>query len=119
MWAKILNVCLAASVLLSIALGIYIVTYDKECERIHLDVISKISNWIPEEEGAKEIAAAYIGLAKDWEEQENPRYDAEVIFNEKEYEWIVIFSPKLSDCEERIIGIRKDYGVITEYENMP
>lgn len=112
----ILYVCLGISVLLSLVLCIYIVKYDAECERVHLDVINRDYDTVSEAEGAKKIAAAYLGLEEDWELKENPAYDAEVIFNESGYEWIVIFSPTGSESDkERVVGIRKDYGIIAEY----
>ena len=118
MRTKILYTCLGISVLLSIVLYIYIVKYDAECEREHLDVINRDYDTISEAEGAKKIAAAYLGLEEDWELQENPVYDAEVTFNESGYEWIVIFSPKSSESDkERVVGIRKDRGIITEYDS--
>lgn len=118
MRTKILYICLGISVLLSLVLCIYIAKYDAECEREHLDVINRDYDTISEAEGAKKIAAAYLGLEEDWELQENPVYDAEVTFNESGYEWIVIFSPNSSGSDkERVIGIRKDYGIITEYDS--
>lgn len=119
MRTKILYVCLGISALLSLVLYIYIVKYDAKCERVHLDVINRDGDIVSEAEGAKKIAAAYLGLKEDWELQENPIYDAEVTFDESCYEWIVIFSPNDSESDkERVVGIRKDYGIIAEYDSI-
>lgn len=119
MKTKILYACLAISVLISFALCIYIVKYDAECERVHLNVVNRDGNTVSEAEGAKKIAEAYLGLEENWELQDNAIYDVEVTFNESDYEWIIVFSPKTTEIEKaRYVGIRRDNGIITEYDSM-
>lgn len=113
---KILYICLGISLFTSIFLGIYITKCEPVCERIHLDVIDRSIDYISDEQMAIDIAEACLGLDENWELQKNPIFDVKVIYSEESYEWIVVFLPRdLEKVEKRIIGIRRDYGNITDY----
>ena len=126
METKILYACIGISVIAGLFLGFYIMIYKPACERHHVDEIYRDMRSIDEvnsEEGAAEIAAACLNIAYDYESQETPDYDVEVIFNELSYEWIVIFTPK--DPEQdgtKMAAIRRDFGTVnvlseTEYDH--
>lgn len=118
---KILYVCIGISAIAGLFLGFYIMIYKPACERYHVDEINRNVNWVESEEGAAEIAAACLNLAYDYESQEAPDYDVEIIFNELSYEWIVIFTPKDSEQDgTKMAAIRRDFGTVnvlsgTEY----
>lgn len=111
---KIVKVLFVISVLSNIFLGVYIVRMDKECHRWHIDEIHKNVDLYPDADAATEIAEACIGMEK---EQAEEVYDVQIIYNKPEHEWIITFEPKEEGTEDRrVIGIRRDNGIITEYD---
>ena len=113
---KIIHICLLASFFINVILGSYIVIYNPICEREHLDVVYRSYNWVSNEEMAQELAEACLGLEDDWELQDNPKYEVEVIFCDSRYEWIVVFIPRGTEKGEmKIVGVRRDHGTITNY----
>lgn len=114
---KVLCSCLILSALVNIFLAGYSITYIPTCERRHLEVIDRTKDWVPSEEMAKGLAGASIGLEDGWEDQNDFFYIAECTYNEERYEWIIIFTPRDEGAEEkRVVGIRKDLGLITIYQ---
>ena len=110
---KILYVCIGISSILGLFLGFYIMIYKPACERYHVDEIYRNIDSVNCEEGAAELAAACLKIEYDFESQEAPDYDVEVIFNELSYEWIVIFTSKESGQDEiKMAAIRRDFGTV-------
>ena len=117
MWEEALCICLGLSVFTNVFLIGYSITYEPQCERMHLEDINRKKDRVPSEEMAKGLAGASIGLEDDWEEQDNFFYVVECSYNEERYEWIVIFTPRdVGAVEKRVVGIRRDLGLITIYQ---
>lgn len=115
---KILWFCLVISVLTTAFLTGYITAYEPDCKREHMEIVDRKHDWVPTEEFARGIAGASIGLGDKWETQDNVFYTVECIYNEERYEWIVVFTPIEDENtgRKRIVGIRRDIGLITIYQ---
>lgn len=115
MKSKFLYACLGISICMNIFLGGYTLMNPPVCEYTHIDVIDRTKDYYKKDEAVR-LAAASFGLEEDWETQENPVYDVEVVENTETYEWVVIFTPKNpEEGVETRIGVRRDIGIITYY----
>ena len=116
---KILYACISISILINALLVIHIINMEPPCEHIHYDDIDKTNDIVPDEETARRIAETVLRMEKSaWGLKEDYNYYTDITYNEAGHEWIVIFSPKSSESDkERVVGIRKDRGIITEYDS--
>lgn len=110
----IVRVFFIISIILNILLGVHIVRMDKECQRSHVDEINRGIDWYPDADAATEIAEACIGMDQSHAEAV---YNIQITYRESIHEWIIAFEPKDEGTQDtRVIGIRRDTGVITEYD---
>ena len=111
---KIVTVLFIISIISNILLGVYIGRMDKECHRWHVDKVDKNVDWYPDADAVTEIAEACIGMEQS---QAETVYDVQTVYNELNHEWIITFEPKDEGTEDRrVIGIRRDNTIITEYD---
>lgn len=121
---KVLYGSFCVSVCTIIVLSLYIVNREPICERLHLDEIDRTKNIVSDEEMAKDIAELYIRGREKKENYEGEdirslevTYNVEVIFNEKDYEWIVGYTTIPPEGHyildgEFAIRIRRDNGMV-------
>lgn len=110
------------SIFIIIILCVYIVKREPVCEQVHLDVIDRSKELIPDEETALKIADAIISVDKDVEWNEDFTYEVSVSFDEEAYEWLVTYGPtmpgKVIFDGGKYIWIRKDTGQVHKwYQN--
>lgn len=111
---KIVTVLFVISIISNMLLRVYIDRMDKECHRWHVDKIDKNVDWYPDADAVTEIAEACIGMEQS---QAETVYDVQTVYNELDHEWIITFEPKEEGAEDRrVIGIRRDNTIITEYD---
>lgn len=111
---KIVTVLFGISIISNILLGVYIDRMDKECHRWHVDKVDKNVDWYPDADAVTEIAEACIGMDQS---QAEAVYDVQTVYSESNHEWIITFEPKEEGAEDRrVIGIRRDNTIITEYD---
>lgn len=114
---KIAGICLGICILISTFLLGYSMAYTPACERSHLEEIDRDYDCVPEGAMALELAGASVGFENNWTLQEDFAYAAECTYNEERYEWIVIFTPQQGETGgKRVVGIRRDIGLITIYQ---
>lgn len=111
------------SVLLNIALGIYLDMREPKCEHIHLDEIERTKNVIPNEKVAEKIAEIFMNSQEGklaW--GHGIEYGVDVTYDDQNYEWVVYYDAN-ANVEEGLmildankkIWIRRDYGIVTGF----
>lgn len=116
---KILYACLSISILINAQLVMYIINMEPPCEHIHYDDIDRTKDIVPDEDTVRRIAETVLRMEKSAWGLKEDHYYTDITYNEAGHEWIVIFSSNSSGSDkERVIGIRKDYGIITEYDKI-
>lgn len=130
MKTKILYICFTLSVVLTLVMGVYLVTWEPECDHVHWDeiVIDTTKDIVPDEAAAEKIARYSVreggpagGFAMSGDE-EFVVYDSDVTFIEQTNEWIVDFTARSPEDGHIIIydgislvGVRRDNGYFTWY----
>lgn len=129
MKTKILYICFTLSVVLTLVMGVYLVTWEPECDHVHRDeiAIDRTKDIVPDEAAAEKIAryslreGGYAG-GFSMSGEEFVRYDADVTFVEQTNEWIVDFTAFSREGGHMIIydgishvGVRRDNGYFTWY----
>ena len=117
MKSKILYICLGISLLINIILSVCVVNL----RNTNGNKIDRTRSMVPDEKTAERIAEAYLDTLEGilgWEE--NVEYEAEITFDEENYEWIVHYRPKVPEGYmvldgAKIVGVRKDNGMLTFY----
>ncbi|MCH5263294.1 MAG: hypothetical protein J1F42_10300 [Lachnospiraceae bacterium] len=128
MKTKILYIGFTLSVVLTLVMVVYLVTWEPECDHVHRGEIEidRTKDIVPDEVAAEKIAryslreGGYAGGFSLSHEDEFV-YDASVTFNEQTYEWIIDF-----DCFSpegdfvifegiSLVGVRRDNGYFTWY----
>ena len=112
------------SIFVIVILSIYTVKVQPKCERIHLDDINRDEDIAYlDKEMARKLADIVTVAEDNYTEEVSMKYDVEIEFDERCYEWVVSYEPnglQLDDAinQSKVVRIRKDNGIITVYEKI-
>jgi len=128
------SIIISVSILFNIVIARYIlekdvtiifkdqlVCYQKEAD-IDYNVINRESVWVNDEDMAVRLVEAYLGDRLNYGEVSNPLFTTIVSFDEEKYEYLVQITIEQREGiyagkeEQFIVGIRKDYGIVTYYD---
>ncbi len=98
-----------------------LVCYQKRAD-VDYNVINREYTWVNDEAMAVRLVEAYLGDRLNYGEVSKPSFTTMVSFDEEKYEYLVQITieqragPYTGKEEQFIVGIRKDYGIVTYYD---
>lgn len=100
----------------------YLADYAPKTEKINYNEINRAKSRVSDGDMAIRLVKAYLGDHLNYREETLPLFTTKVFFDEEKYEYLVEILVKQTagasaETEERfLVGIRKDYGIVTIYE---
>lgn len=121
MRTKIIYIYLGISYCIILFLSINLIIRKPICDRIHIDDIDRTKDVISDQEMAIKIVELYESWSEKYKNHESNgiQYEIEVIYDEQQYEWIVMFQVIVPEGHTVLdgyydIGVRRDNGMLSQ-----